>query len=85
MNFEISAHAREESKRRGIPPDILESVLANPGQIVDEYGGKKAYQSKIAFERDKIYLVRVIVKEHAGHAVAVTVYRTSKIEKYWRI
>jgi hypothetical protein len=36
MKFEISAHAFEESNRRGIPPDILESVLNNPDQIVDE-------------------------------------------------
>lgn len=84
MKFKISAHALEESNRRGIPPDILESVLKNPGQIVDEYGEKKTYQSKIVFESGKIYLVRVIVKEYTDHAVVVTVFKTSKIDKYWR-
>jgi len=85
MKFEISAHALEESNRRGISRDILESVLKNPGQVVDEYGEKKAYQSKIAFGSGKIYLVRVILKEYADHMVVVTVYKTSKIDKYWRV
>lgn len=84
MRFEISRHALDESNRRGIARHILESVLNNPGQIVDSYGEKKAYQSKIVFGSGKIYLVRVIVKEYADHAVVVTAYRTSKIEKYWR-
>lgn len=85
MKFEISAHVLEESNRRGIPLDMLKSVLKNPGQIVDEYGGKKAYQSQIPFESGKIYLVRVVVKQFTDHVVAVTVYKTSKIDKYWRV
>lgn len=84
MKFEIFGHAMEESNRRGISRDIVESVLNNPGQIIDSYGEKKAYQSKIVFGSGKIYLVRVIVKEYVDHAVVVTVYRTSRIEKYWR-
>ncbi len=30
MSFRLSNHAREESKRRGIPPALLDSVLTNP-------------------------------------------------------
>ncbi len=85
MKFEISAHALEEANRREISLDVLESVLKSPDQIVDEYGEKKAYQSKITFGSGKIYLVRVILKEYADHTVVVTVYRTSKIDKYWRV
>jgi hypothetical protein len=47
MKFHISKHANEESECRGIAPEILEAVLENPNQIVEEYEGKKAYQSKI--------------------------------------
>jgi hypothetical protein len=32
----LTGEEDEESNRRGIPPDILESVLNNPDQIVDE-------------------------------------------------
>lgn len=31
----------------------------------------------------KVYLLRAMVNETANPAVVVTVYRTSKIEKYW--
>ena len=71
-------------KRRGISPDVVEQVLRNPGQIVEGYGNKKAYQSIIDFENDKSYLVRVIVDTLTDPLMVVTVYRTSKIDKYWK-
>jgi hypothetical protein len=84
MKFEISRHAHEEMKRRGIPLNVVEAVLQNPQQIVDEYGNKKAYQSIIKIETEKDYLVRVIVNDTIDPAKVVTVYKTSKIVKYWR-
>jgi hypothetical protein len=84
MKFEISRHAHEEIKRRGIPLKIVEAVLQNPQQIVDEYGNKKAYQSIIKIKTKKDYLVRVIVNDTIDPAKVVTVYKTSKIVKYWR-
>ena len=84
MKFEISRHAHEEMKRRGIPLNVVEAILQNPQQIVDEYGNKKAYQSIIKIETEKDYLVRVIVNDTIDPAKVVTVYKTSKIVKYWR-
>jgi len=84
LNFIISRHAEEEIKRRRIPHSFVDSVLDKPQQIVDEYGNKKAYQSQIDFGEGKIYLLRVIVNESVDPKVAVTVYKTSKINKYWR-
>ena len=84
MKFEISRHAHEEIKRREIPQKIVEAVLQNPQQIVDEYGNKKAYQSIIKIETEKDYLVRGIVNDTVDPAKVVTVYKTSKIVKYWR-
>ncbi len=84
MKFEISRHAHEEMKRRGIPLNVVEAILQNPQQIVDEYGNKKAYQSIIKTETEKDYLVRVIVNDTNDPAKVVTVYKTSKIVKYWR-
>ena len=81
--IELSKHALEEIDRRGISADIVESVLQKPQQIVDEYGNKRAYQS-IMNIGEKDYLVRVIVNHSVEPAKVVTIYRTSKISKYWR-
>ncbi|MGQ9647713.1 MAG: DUF4258 domain-containing protein [Thermodesulfobacteriota bacterium] len=84
MNFKLSRHVKEEVQRRNIPLQILESVLENPGQIVPERGGKKAYQSQIDFGQDKVLLLRAIVDDSVDPAIVITAYRTSKISKYWR-
>ncbi len=84
MKFKFTRHAEEEMERRNIPRKFIESVLVSPQQILDEYGGKKAYQSKIDFGSGKIYLLRVIVDDSREPPTVITVYRTSKISKYWR-
>ncbi len=70
-------------QRRGIPLAVVESVLADPAQKVPEHGGVVCYQSKVEINR-KPYLVRVMVNEKLLPAKVVTVYRTSKINKYWK-
>jgi hypothetical protein len=84
MKFEISRHGREEMKRRGVAEDLVATILESPQQIVDEYGKKKAYQSIVDLGTEKEYLVRVIVNDSIKPAKVVTVYKTSKITKYWR-
>ncbi|MEE9295844.1 MAG: DUF4258 domain-containing protein [Phycisphaerae bacterium] len=84
MTFRLTRHAEEELKRRMIPRELLDSVLENPQQVVPEYGGKKAYQSKLDFGGGKTYLLRAIVNDLVDPATVVTVYRTTKLEKYWR-
>lgn len=47
--------------------------------------GREVRQSRIPFPPDgAVYLVRVIVDLSPDLDTAVTVYRTSKIDKYWR-
>jgi Domain of unknown function (DUF4258) len=84
LNFRLSKHAEQELKRRNIPPTVLDEVLQRPEQVVVQPGSEKVYQSLIDFGAGKIYLVRVIVDDTVSPASVVTVYRTSKIEKYWR-
>jgi hypothetical protein len=79
----ISAHARQEMRRRGIPSRLVRDVLERPGQVVPEREHKKAYQSQVEFAGGRMYLVRVIVDDTIDPAVVVTVYRTSKLSKYW--
>lgn len=83
MDFRLSRHALEELERRGIPYQLVSEVLQNPQQIVPEMESKKAYQSQVSMG-GKTYLLRVIVDDRIEPAVVVTVYRTSKIQKYWR-
>jgi len=83
VNYELSDHVREEIARRRIPLTVVESVLANPQQKVPEHGAVLCCQSKMQINQ-KEYLVRVIVNERQTPAKVVTVYRTSKIRKYWK-
>lgn len=82
--FTYSRHAQEEMVRRGIPQPLVDSVLQSPQQVVPEQNGRVAYQSQVDFGGGKIFLLRVIVVDTVDPAVVVTVYRTSKISKYWR-
>jgi hypothetical protein len=52
--------------------------------VIEHPGGKKIYQSKVEFQEGKTFLVRVFVAEEGDIPVVVTVYRTSKVQKYWR-
>ncbi|MCZ7638617.1 MAG: DUF4258 domain-containing protein [Verrucomicrobia bacterium] len=83
MKPELSKHVQEEMDRRGIPLAVVESVLAAPAQKVPEHGDVICYQSKVEINQ-KPYLVRVMVNETAAPPKVVTVYRTSKINKYWK-
>lgn len=84
MRFVISTHAAQEMERRGISLDMVERVLETPEQVVPGRFGKKVYQSQVDFGGGRIYLIRAIVDEESDPATLVTVYRTSKIAKYWR-
>lgn len=84
MNFRLSRHARNEMVDRRIPQHMVDQVLASPQQIVDTPDGKKAYQSKVDFGGGRLFLLRVIVAVDVDPYLVVTLYRTSKIDKYWR-
>jgi len=81
--YRISSHALQEMDRRNIGHEMVDAIMANPVQKVPELGNIVCYQSKVEIE-EKTFLVRVMVNEDANPPVIVTVYRTSKIGKYWR-
>lgn len=84
MIFHLSRHAEGELVLRSIPRHLLDDVLHRPQHIVPEYAGRKAYQSKLDFGHGRMSLLRAIVDDRVDPAVVVTVYRTSRIDKYWR-
>ena len=83
MKYELSAHVQKEMSRRRIPVAVIESILAAPAQKVPEHGDVICYQSQVEINQ-RPYLVRVMVNEKLTPPKVVTVYRTSKIKKYWK-
>jgi hypothetical protein len=79
----FSTHAREEAARRNIPLEVLHQVMETPDQVVAVHSQRQAYQSKVVMDA-KLYVVRVIV-EMTDPPTVITIYRTSKIEKYWSV
>jgi hypothetical protein len=83
-HYEFSDHALREMARRSIPRAVVEAILSAPEQVVAGREGRTVYQSRIDNDEGKRYLVRVVVDGTRITALVITVYRTSKVQKYWR-
>ena len=84
-DFVFTDHALTEMARRNISREDVRKVLAMPEQMEMMREGRAVYQSRSEIgEPPRIYLLRVFVDIDRRPPYVVTVYRTSKIEKYWR-
>jgi hypothetical protein len=85
FEFVFTDHALTEMARREISQEHVRNVLANPEQMEGIREGRAVYQAKYNMgEPPKIYLLRIFMDIDRKPPHVVTVYRTSKIEKYWR-
>jgi len=85
LDFIFTDHALKEMARREITQEDVRTALAKPEQTEMVRDGRAVYQSRIGMgEPPKTYLLRVFVDIEPVPPYVVTVYRTSKIEKYWR-
>jgi hypothetical protein len=83
--YRITDHAQREMVRRQIQAVDVRRVLALPEQAAVIRPGRVVYQSRVAMgEPPTTYLLRVFVDVDRQPVDVVTVYRTSKIAKYWR-
>ena len=82
MNYTLSRHACDEMVRRGISASVVDAIMQAPQQIVVQSPKKQVYQSKIAFG-NVMFLVRVVIAFDVDPPLVVTVYRTTKIDRYW--
>jgi hypothetical protein len=82
MEYRFTAHAVEEMMRRGLSEALVRSVVEAPDQVVESIEDREIRQSVIEME-GKSYLIRVIVERSTPQAI-VTVYRTSRIRRYWK-
>ena len=85
MEIMISDHARFEAERRGISIDTIMEVAKSPQQEVASIRGRTICQSKL-FDTvtDKEMLFRLIVEDAEDIRKVITVYKTSKTDKYWK-
>lgn len=85
FEFVFTDHALTEMARREISQEHVRNVLSNPEQMEWIREGRAVYQAKYnTSEPLKTYLLRIFVDLDRKPPHVVTVYRTSKIEKYWR-
>jgi hypothetical protein len=85
FEFVFTDHALTEMARRRISQEHVRTVLAKPEQMEWIREGRAVYQAKYnTGEPPKTYLLRIFGDIDCQPPHVVTVYRTSKIEKYWR-
>ncbi|MEI6899976.1 MAG: DUF4258 domain-containing protein [Bacteroidota bacterium] len=81
MNYIFSQHALEQMEARGISKEVVENILSKPDQI-NELEDLTVFQGI-----DKVgktaYLIRVFMNKRKSPNVIVTLYKTSKIHKYY--
>jgi hypothetical protein len=84
-DYVIGPHATFEMARRGLDAEVIRRVLADPEQEVKVREGRVIFQSRVGLGRpERAYLVRIVVDVDRQQAEVVTVYRTTRIAKYWR-
>jgi uncharacterized protein DUF4258 len=84
--YTLSEHALFEMKRRAVSEDVVREILFSSEQRVEVRPGRVVLQSRVWMGKPaKGYLVRVFVDVDRDPAEVVTVYRTSKINKYWSV
>jgi hypothetical protein len=84
MDIEISKHAWEQMVRRGINYDDVLSVVSRPDQtIADEDDPAIIICQSLIKEDEQMFLLRVFVNKDKQPNVVVTLYKTTKISKYY--
>jgi len=81
--IEFTKYAELQVQERNMSYKDILDTLKSPGQILSAKKGRKIAQKKLNRGGEE-GLLRVIFEEKVDAKVVVTVYWTSKIEKYWR-
>jgi hypothetical protein len=83
QNYFLTEHARFEMVRRQVSESDVARVLGAPEYTELVRPGRALYQARLS-HATKTYLLRIFVDIDREPPQVVTVYRTSKIAKYWR-
>ncbi|MCU0522375.1 MAG: DUF4258 domain-containing protein [Anaerolineae bacterium] len=83
--YRLTDHARQQMLHRGISDQELDNVLADPEQCDETGSGRVVYQARILRgSGPRTYLMRVFVDISDDPPAVVTVYVTSRVDRYWR-
>ena len=84
MDVLFSRHAQDQMSRRRINEETILKMMFQPDQIITDSEDPSilVYQSLID-EGNQIFLLRVFVNRDKQPNVIVTVYKTTKISKYY--
>jgi hypothetical protein len=81
----LSAHARWRAERRALDEAAVIQVATAPAQVVPMWPGREIRQARCGDPKTgREYVVRVVVDTGGESDTVVTVYRSSKLDKYWR-
>lgn len=81
----LTSHAAGQARRRGIELERVREVLLSPEQRVDVRPGRVVLQSRYSLGTPpRMYLLRAVVDTDRFPLEVVTVYRTSRVDRYWR-
>ena len=86
MNIIFTNHAKLEMKRRNIRESIVTNVIKRAEQSISSKNNRVIFQGKFFDKKDEKaeMILRVICELHEPEIIKViTVYKTSKIKKYW--
>jgi Domain of unknown function (DUF4258) len=83
-NVILSKHAKEQMETRGISEVQVWEVVQNPEQSIKHDDEKIILQSRVTLDEGKNYLIRVFINVMKEPNLIITVYKTSKIKKYWK-
>jgi len=84
MDLIFSKHAYEQMSRRSINYETVLKVVSQPDQIITDSDEPTIviYQSLIK-EDNQMFLLRVFVNRDKHPNLVVTLYKTTKISKYY--
>jgi len=84
MDLTFSKHSQEQMSRRGISHETVLAVVSRPDQIiVDEDDTSMVICQSLIKENEHLFLLRVFVNKNKQPNVIVTLYKTTKISKYY--
>jgi len=84
MDFIISKHAQEQMLRRNISYEMVLLTVSKPDQMfIDCEDERIVICQSIIKENEQMFLLRVFVNRDKQPNVVVTLYKTTKITKYY--
>jgi len=84
MSFIFSNHAIEQIQRRNIDSKDIDIAMLRPDQMLtDTENPEITIYHSLLKENDQMFLLRVFVNVVKQPNVIITLYKTTKIQKYY--